>query len=57
MTLDGFVRIHLEKKLSAIFLRVTTAQKPESFTNNVNFEGKFALENKRYEIGWRLDQI
>lgn len=39
------------------FLRVTTAQKPESFTNNVNFEGKFALENKRYEIGWRLDQI
>lgn len=51
MTLDGFVRIHLEKKLSAIFLRVTTAQKPESFTNNVNFEGKFALENKRYEIG------
>lgn len=57
MTLDGFVRIHLEEKLSAIFLPVTAAQKPESFTDNVNFEGKFALENKRYEIGWRLDQI
>lgn len=57
MTLDGFVRIHLEEKLSAISLPVMAAQKPESFTGNVNFEGKFALENKRYEIGWRLDQI